>query len=425
GPSVEGPSVEGHDSGGELRLEADPDAVAHLQATSGSTGNPKLAVLRHSHLSANVRGIGEAIGERPGDRVVSWLPLYHDMGLVCLSCVLYWQRPLVLADPSSFVRHPINGWLKLISRFRGTISPAPTSAYQICSRLARRVRTGDLDLSSWRVGFCGAEPVHESVLENFSAAFCPHGLAATTLLPVYGLAECTLAATIPPRGRTYHVERVARRALADGRAKPAPGGSAQGGVAMVSVGAPLPGHELRIVDGERRPLPERRVGEIELRGPSTIDGYWRDGTRRRHAFLRTGDLGYVSNGQLFVTGRRKEIIICYGRNLPPSEVEAVVAGVLDDPLHQGVAAFGVPNAATGSEDLHVMIEHRKHRAVGRQAEEEGIRDALLHAFEVGGAHIHWVEKGRIPKTTSGKIMRYRCRQLVTAPAESAPAGPVP
>jgi acyl-CoA synthetase (AMP-forming)/AMP-acid ligase II len=154
-----------------IELRADPHGIAHLQATSGSTGVPKTAVIRHRNVSANVRAIGDTIGERDGDSVVSWLPLYHDMGLICVSCVLFWQRPFVLTDAANFVRHPIRYWLQLITTFRGTISPAPASAYQVCARLAKRRSFEELDLSTWRVGFCGAEPVHRARSRTFTRPF--------------------------------------------------------------------------------------------------------------------------------------------------------------------------------------------------------------------------------------------------------------
>jgi fatty-acyl-CoA synthase len=394
----------------ELRVE--PGAVAHLQATSGSTGQPKIVGLRHNHISANVYAIGEAIAQGPGDQVVSWLPLYHDMGLICLSCVLHWQCPLVLTDSSNFVRHPINGWLKLIGRFQATISPAPTSAYQVCSRLARRVRPGDLDLSSWRVAFCGAEPVRATALRNFEAAFGPHGLSPTTLLPVYGLAEATLAVSIPSIKDRWECERIDRAALAsDGRGQLS---TAEGvaAVEIVSVGKPLAGHLVRVSGPSGQPLPARTVGEVEVAGPSVVSTYWNGEVVQREGFLPTGDLGYEADGRLFITGRKKEIIICYGRNLVPSQVEAVVEKILDTGIHQGVAAFGVPNRETASEDLHLLVEARGPQSLDRDRMEERIRSALLEIFEVGGAFIHWVKKGQIPKTTSGKIQRYRSRRLV-------------
>ncbi len=195
----------------ERAPDAAPDAIAHLQATSGSTGRPKLAVIRHRNVAANVAAIGRAIDEREGDLIASWLPLYHDMGLICVSCALHWRRPLVLCDSALFARHPLRHWPGVISAHGATISPAPASAYHVCAKLALHRKVEGLDLSRWRVGFCGAEPVHAQTLDLFRRAFGPYGLHDMTVLPVYGLAESTLAVTIPEVPSRPHVERVERR----------------------------------------------------------------------------------------------------------------------------------------------------------------------------------------------------------------------
>lgn len=383
-----------------LAANTRPEDVAHLQATSGSTGMPKIAVLRNRNVSANVRAIGEAIQEREGDTVVSWLPLYHDMGLICISCNLYWQRPLVLTDPANFVRHPIQYWLQLISSFGGTVSPAPTSAYQVCARLARRRRFEGLDLSRWRVAFCGAEPVHPRTLADFYDAFAPYGLPATTLLPVYGLAESTLAVTIPPQGARHRLD------VMDGGAHP---------ITLVCVGRPLAGHQVRVTDAEGNPLPERQIGEIEALGPSVVDGYWKvedtDGLKRPDGYLRTGDLGYLDSGELFVTGRKKDILILRGRNLVPSQLEALVEEVLASGIQNGVAAVGLMNDDIATEELHLIVESRVAPPPDREELEEKIRNALSETFEVTGIYVHWLRKGSIPKTTSGKIRRSQCREI--------------
>lgn len=398
----------------DLAPACTPGDVAHLQATSGSTGVPKVAVVRHGNLDANVRAIGDAIAERQGDRIVSWLPLFHDMGLVCLSCALSWGRELVLTDPSNFVRNPIQYWLQLVSSFGGTVSPAPTSAYQVCARLARRRRFEGLDLSRWRVGFCGAEPVHARTVAEFHAAFAPYGLPATTLLPVYGLAESTLAVTIPPQGEPPLLDTV-DGALLEGELRavpPRPGGRA---VSLVCVGRPLAGHELRVTDAAGRPLPDRRIGEIETRGPSVIDGYWSardtEGLKRPDGFLRTGDLGYLDGGALYVTGRRKDILILRGRNLLPSLVEALVEEVVANGIQNGVAAIGLTNEEIATEELHLLIESRAVPPPGCREIEEAVRRALQETFEVTGIYLHWVPKGSLPKTTSGKLKRSSCREI--------------
>jgi acyl-CoA synthetase (AMP-forming)/AMP-acid ligase II len=408
-----------------LRPVAGGGDPAHLQATSGSTGRAKLAVIRHRNLAANVRAIGRASGQREGDVVVTWLPLYHDMGLIGICCCLDWRCQLVATDSANFVRNPINSWLRLIGRFGATISPAPTSAYQVCARLASRRRFDGLDLSTWRVAYCGAEPIREQTLLDFQAAFGPYGLPPTTLLPVYGLAEATLAVTIPRVDEVPRVDRIDADILAaEGRAEPAGRGSRAARrrvLPVVTLGGALPGHELRIVDGEGRPLGEREVGEVECAGPSVISDFWGaagepEGWKTADGFLRTGDLGYLAGGELHVTGRQKDILILGGRNFLPGQIESLVESVSGSPATNGVAAVGVPEESTGTEALHLIVESRPAPPPDRVEVEERIRAALLEAFGLSGVTIHWVEKGEIPKTTSGKIQRFRCREMLLPPA---------
>jgi acyl-CoA synthetase (AMP-forming)/AMP-acid ligase II len=402
-----------------LRPVSVADDVAHLQATSGSTGRAKVAVIRHSNLAANVRAIGRASGRRDGDVVVTWLPLYHDMGLIGICCSWDWRSLLVATDSGNFVRNPVNFWLRLVSRFGGTISPAPTSAYQVCARLAKLRRFDGLDLSTWRVGYCGAEPIRERTLAEFQEAFRPYGLPETTVLPVYGLAEATLAVSIPSVDETPHVDRIdADRLTTEGHAAPAGPQSARV-LAMVGLGDALAGHQVRVVRDDGTPCVEREIGEVQCAGPSVITEYWRDPDasaspdfRTADGFLRTGDLGYRAGGHLFITGRRKEILILHGRNLLPAQIESLVDQVVESPATNGVAAVGVTDDTTGLESLHLIIESRPAPPPGHLSLEERIREILSQALGIGGAAVHWVEKGWIPKTTSGKIQRYLCRQRI-------------
>jgi fatty-acyl-CoA synthase len=389
--------------------------VAHLQATSGTTGTPKFAVIRHRNIAANVEGIGRAIRHRDGDSLVTWLPLFHDMGLIGISYALFWQCPLIVTDAANFVHNPII-WLQMISRFGGTLSPAPNSAYQACARLAKRRTFEDLDLSSWRVALCGAEPVHEDTIRQFTEAFARHGFPATTMLPVYGLAEATLAASIPDVDALPHVERVDAGLMESaGRCVPAP--DARRRASLVSVGPAIPGHHIRITDGEGLPLGEREIGEVEFAGPSVIDGYWDNvyetaALKRPDGFLRTGDLGYLADGQLYITGRQKDIIIVNGRNLVPAQIEAALEHVLDSDIVHGLVACGMQDAASMTESLHLLVETRTLPHPGQAAAEDLLRGALESAFGLGGVTIHWVKRGEIPKTSSGKIQRHRCRELI-------------
>jgi acyl-CoA synthetase (AMP-forming)/AMP-acid ligase II len=416
--AVDPPFFAGIEGTEELRPLSSVDDVAHLQATSGSTGRAKLAVIRHGNLAANVRAIGRASGQRDGDVIVTWLPLYHDMGLIGICCSWDWRSLLVATDAGNFVRNPVNFWLRLLSRFGGTISPAPTSAYQVCARLAKLRRFEGLDLSTWRVGYCGAEPIRERTLVEFQEAFRPYGLPETTVLPVYGLAEATLAVSIPSVDEPPHVDRIdADRLTTEGYAAPAMPASRV--LAMVGLGTALDGHRVRVVRDGGEPCAERVVGEVECAGPSVITEYWRDPEasaspefRTADGFLRTGDLGYQADGHLFITGRRKEILILHGRNLLPAQIESLVDQVVESPSTNGVAAVGVTDDATGLESLHLIIEARPAPPPEHLSLEERIREVLAEALGIGGAAVHWVEKGWIPKTTSGKIQRYLCRQRI-------------
>ncbi|MFI9724167.1 AMP-binding protein [Streptomyces sp. NPDC052396] len=398
-----------------------PDSLAHLQATSGSTGAPKLAMVRHGNIVANVRAIAEAIQGNPDDSLVSWLPLFHDMGLIGISYALCAGIPMVLSDPVNFLRNPMS-WLHWISRYRGTLSPAPSSAFHICARVAGRRPPSDLDLSAWRVALCGAEPVHEATMREFQSAFGGFGLSGTTLRPVYGLAEATLAVTISDIGRPYSVDRVDAEAAAGGRAEPRPVTDPRT-TSMMCVGRALPGHVLRVADADGGPLPDRTIGEIEVSGPSVIDGYLpepgpaRTGTagdqlKRADGFLRTGDLGYQVEGELYVTGRRKDLVIIGGRNYIPDQLETFVESVSASPRTPAVVAVGVLDPALRTEQLHLLLDERLADGRDRRTITGQVSDALAEVFGISGVTFHWVRRAELPRTTSGKIQRHLCRKLI-------------
>lgn len=396
------------------------EAVAHLQGTSGTTGRPRWAIVRHRNIAANVRAIGSVIGARADDRLVTWLPMSHDMGLIGLSYAWYWGIPVIAADPSNFVRNPLS-WLDLIDRHRGTLSPAPNSAYQACCRVARLRPPVALDLSSWRVALCGAEPVHLATLDAFADLFGRHGLRPEALMPVYGLAEATLAVTLSSPAERYQADWVRGDSLAPGaqvrqQGTAAPSGR-EGALPLVACGRVLPGHELRVVDGDGRLLPDGTVGAIEVRGASVIDGYWGDdgkGTEGdsliRDGFLRTGDLGYVRAGEIHVTGRQKEILIINGRNFSPLQIEAAIERAVGATFTPAVVAVGLPDAEMASHSLHLLLDGRLGGG-GRDRMEALVRQTVDRAFGLRGVRLHWIAGGLIPKTTSGKIRRFQCRDL--------------
>ena len=390
--------------------------IVHLQATSGSTGHPKFAILRHNNIAANVHAIGSAIQHRSGDSLVTWLPFFHDMGIIGIAYALFWQCPLIATDPINFVRNPIS-WLRLITRFGGTLSPAPNSAFQVCARLAKRRSFEALDLTSWRVALCGAEPVHEETLRQFYAAFKPYGFRETALLPVYGLAEATLAATIPNVNHSPLIESIDANTMESNRRCVPPTSESKRHLRMVSVGTAIPGHQVRIVREDGAAVEAREIGNIEFLGPSVIDGYWGDPQKTRtlkkeDGFLRTGDLGYQADGHLYITGRQKDILIINGRNLIPAQIEALVEKVMKSRITRGVAACGLFDKTTKTEKLHLLIEYRVYPTDVTPLE-TAVRMALETVFGLSGVTIHWVAKGEIPKTTSGKIQYHRCRDLIT------------
>jgi len=310
-----------------------PDDIAFLQYTSGSTGLPKGVILTHRNLLANIRGMGAVAGVTPADVFVSWLPLYHDMGLIgAWLGSLHYGCELVIMPPLSFIARP-ERWLLAIHRHRGTLSAAPNFAYELCARRVGEPLLEGLDLSSWRIAFNGAEAARPETLERFAARFAPCGFRREAMTPVYGLAEDSVGLAFPPSGRGPRIDRVQRTALAaEGRAVPA-GERDEHALRFASCGTPLPGHEIRIVDARDRELPERTEGRLQFRGPSATAGYFRNPEQTAALFhgdwRDSGDLAYMAEGEVYLTGRRKDIVIRAGRNIYPDEIEGMPRSVLN------------------------------------------------------------------------------------------------
>ncbi len=405
-----------HEPLDRLVLAAKPEEVAHLQSTSGSTGTQRIAAITHGNIVANTSGIGAHIQLRVDDGLMFWLPLYHDMGLIAVSCALNWGLPMTLTDASNFSRNPIRFWWQLISSYRATITAAPNSAYEACARLASVRRFDNLDLSVCRLAFWGAEPVHAETVRSFEKVFSSYGYRPEATLPVYGLAEATLAATIPQVGVPAAVDQPGWEISASQPIASVPR-------EVVGVGMPLAGHQIRIVDDGRELKRERQIGEIEVAGPSIVERYWdkindSKGIPESDGFLRTGDLGYIHDGNLYIIGRKKEIIIIHGRNFVPAEIEAFAEKLVNNRIPKGIAAFGIFDTTSRTETLHIMIESRVLPVPACADLEERLRDALADEFGIGGSVIHWVSKGTIPKTTSGKIQRFRCKELIACGTEN-------
>lgn len=396
---------------GRFPARARGDDPAFIQYTSGSTGHPKGVLLSHRNLVANVHAIGQALRINHRDVGVSWLPLYHDMGLigVLLFCV-YWKLPLVLMAPTTFLMKPAR-WLWAIHRHGGTLSPAPNFAFARCVRRVTAAEREGLDLSSWRLALNGAEPVNLHTVREFVRVFGPHGFSERTMLPVYGLAESSLAVTFTLPEDPLRYEVVDRARLAEGYAELSDG---PGSLSVVSVGKPVPGHEVLVVGERGELLPEREVGHIVVRGPSVMQGYFRDPDATaavlRDGWLWTGDLGYFSGGDLYVTGRVKDLIIIRGRNFYAEDLEQHAERV--EGIRAGcTVAFGVYDEERAADLVVLVCETRSTDPDERQRLAAAVMDRVQQACGLSVDEVVLVEPGTLPKTSSGKRQRALTRDL--------------
>ena len=408
--------------------EAEPRDLAFLQYTSGSTAAPKGVMVTHDNLVHNQEMIRRAFSQDEKSVVVSWLPLYHDMGLIgAVLQPLYAGARCVLMSPVAFLQRPLR-WLQAVARYSGTTSGGPNFAFDLCVDRVTSEERSRLDLSSWRVAFSGAEPVRVSTLERFAATFAPCGFDPRAFFPCYGLAEATLFVTggfvaRKPVVRSYDVGPLER-----GRARRAsPGEGGRRARPLTSCGRPWLGQRLEVVDPETGlRCPPGRVGEVWVSGPSVASGYWRrpDETARdfeaalgddpsdSDRFLRTGDLGFLDDGELFVTGRLKDLIILRGRNLYPQDVELVA-----ERSHPGLrpgcsAAFSVD---VDDEECLVLVQELDPRCRDEPKQVAiAARDAVAREHEAAVFEVVLVEAGGVPKTSSGKVRRRACRAAYRA-----------
>jgi 1-acyl-sn-glycerol-3-phosphate acyltransferase len=409
----------GRDGVGAPAVPADRDTTALIQYTSGSTGDPKGVVLSHANLLANIRCMGEALEAGSGDVFVSWLPLYHDMGLIgaWLGC-LYYGVPTVIMPPLTFLADPAR-WLRAIARHRATLSAAPNFAFELCVRNVRDEDIAGLDLSSLRTVVNGAEPVSPATIARFVERFAPYGLRPEAMAPVYGLAECSVGLAFPPVGRPPVIDRVARTALArSGIAKPAAPGDGTA-IQFVACGRPIPRHEIRIVDEAGRELPERHQGRLQFKGPSATSGYFRDAERTRTLcdgeWLESGDLAYVAAGDVYITGRTKDTIKRAGRNICPHELEELVGRIAG--VRRGcVAAFPSLDPRTGTERLIVLAETRLTGPAELAQLRQQIAEASVSLLDLMPDEILLAPPHTVPKTSSGKVRRSAARALYEAGA---------
>ena len=393
------------------------DDIAFIQYTSGSTGSPKGVALSHANLLANIRAMAQAVQATPRDVFVSWLPLYHDMGLIgAWLGSLYVGFPLVVMSPLAFLARPLR-WLQAIHRWRGTLSAGPNFAYELCLKRIDDAALAALDLSSWRLAFNGAEAVSPDTVLRFAQRFAACGLRPEAMAPVYGLAEATVGLLFPPLGRAAPIDAVQREPFTrEGRAVAAAPDDATA-LHFVGCGRPLPGHAIRIVDGAGRQAGERIEGRLEFKGPSATRGYFRDPAKTALLFhdgwLDSGDRAYSAGGDVYITGRVKDIVIRAGRNLYPEEIEEAVGRV--DGVRKGcVAVFGSPDPATGTERLVVLAEVRTVNANARAMLREAVTRAVIEAIGEPPDEIVLAPPHTVLKTSSGKVRRSACRSLYEA-----------
>jgi 1-acyl-sn-glycerol-3-phosphate acyltransferase len=389
--------------------------IAFLQYTSGSTGQPKGVILTHANLLANIRAMGEAVQADSTDVFVSWLPLYHDMGLIgAWLGSLYYGIPLVLMSPLAFLTRPAY-WLWTIHRHRGTLTSAPNFAYELCLNKVEDRAIEGLDLGSLRLAFNGAEPVSPNTVRRFGERFAPYGFRPQAMAPVYGLAEAAVGLAFPPLGRAPRIDRIDRETfITRGQAVPVTDAASEGTLEFVACGQPLPGYQIRIVDAAGHELPEREEGRLEFQGPSASSGYLRNpGATRRlfdGAWLDSGDLAYIAGGDVYLTSRVKDIIIRGGRNIYPYEVEETVGDIPG--IRKGcVAVFGSPDPASGTERVIVVAETRGGEAATLEALQAQILGVATDLLGMPPDDVMLAPPHTVLKTSSGKIRRAAVREL--------------
>lgn len=389
--------------------------AALIQYTSGSTNTPKGVFLSHQNLLSNIRAYGSAIQVSPQDKVVSWLPLYHDLGLIgnWLGS-LYFGIPLIAFSPLSFLNRP-EKWLWAIHQHKATISAGPNFAYDLCIKKIDTTKLEGLDLSTWRLAINGAETVQPKTIREFTTKFSAYGFKAETMLPVYGLAETSLGLTASPLGRPPRIDNIDRKSFEEKKlAISTIKTSSVHCLEFVSCGLPLSGQEIRIVDNQNNMLSDRMVGHLQFRGPSSMRGYYNNPEATQEIFHNgwwdSGDLAYKAEGEIFITGRKKDLIIKAGRNIYPSEIETVTASISE--IRRGcVIAFGIQDHLTGTDKIIIVAETNQLDNQKQQTMIERIKEAVVSAVNVSPDEINLVPPHTIPKTSSGKLQRSICKKM--------------
>ncbi len=408
------PAVDG-EAAATLPAPCTADDLAVLQLTSGSTGTPKAVAITFGNIEANHRAMVAAVGKRDDDVSVSWLPLFHDMGMIGLLILpMIEQVTAVITTPTAFLRKP-QAWAELITRFGGTCTAAPNFAYAVLAKRLRRAKDGAFDLSTLRIAINGAEPIDESSLQLFLDEGARFGLRCEVALPCYGMAEATLAVSFDDPARRYRVDAIDPAAAEAGDVQRT-GATDR---THVRLGQPVPGIEVAVVGDDGSALPADRIGTLLVRGAAVTTRYLRpegfEAAVDTDGWLDTGDLGYrTPTGEVVVTGRKKDVIIVSGRNLSPTVIERAVATV--DGVRPGNAAAVAYRRAGSREGIAVVAEAEVPAgdvATTARMHDE-ISRAVFDAVGVPVAAVALIGKGELPKTTSGKIRRHSAAALIAA-----------
>lgn len=387
--------------------------IALIQYTSGSTGYSKGVVLTHENLLANIKAFGQGMNVTSKDVAVSWLPLYHDMGLIgAWLGNLYHGIPIVIMSPLTFLMRP-ERWLWAIHYHRATLSGGPNFAYELCVRKIDDKSIKGLDLSSWRIAANGAEAVNPNTIRRFSKKFSHYGFNSQAYFPVYGLAETAVALTFPPLNREPRIETIDREIFEKKLSIKPADKDKKNYLEFVSCGKALPKHKIQIVDDSQKPLQENEIGHIQFQGPSSMQGYLaneKDTQAIYHdGWWDTGDLGYISGDELFVTGRKKDLIIKAGRNISPEAIENATSQV--DEVRKGcVVAFGIKDDTLGTEQLIIVAETKVTQTHRKESISKKIITHIATVLGIPPDQVLLVSPGTVPKTSSGKLQRSACKQ---------------
>ncbi len=398
------------------KIAVKPNHPILIQYSSGSTGVPKGVLLHHENMLANIHSIAKALQIRKEEVVVSWLPLYHDMGLMGWIGSLYFGIPVTIMSPLSFLSRP-ERWLWTIHYHRASFSAGPNFAYEMCVRKIDDAAIEGLDLSSWRLALNGAEAINPNTIRRFIKRFKPYGFKAKTMFPMFGLAEATVALAAPKLDQEVRIDKVDHEAFAVNRqAIPVTNdhhNNNHQSLEFVSCGHVIPDHQIRIVNENGKELPERHVGTLEFTGPSAMQCYYHNPEATKKAYhdgwWDTGDYAYIADQELFVTGRKKDIIIKAGRNIYPEEIEQVV-NQIDDIRKGCVIAFGVNDPRAGTEKLIIVAETNLQHDTDKHALIDIVVDKVAVTVGMPPDLVHLVPPRTVPKTSSGKLQRSACKE---------------